>query len=58
MVIARKNDGVGLGNKSTVYKVRPTIVVKTINGKSSKAEEHLFLREIQFYKCLNNQQDR
>lgn len=57
-IILKKNDCVGFGNKSTVYKVRPTIVVKTVNDQTSKAEEHPFLREIQFYECLNERQDR
>lgn len=51
-----KNDCVGFGSKSLVYKVSPNIVVKT--ASKAEEEEHPFLREINFYKCLNERQDR
>ena len=54
----KKNDCVGFGNKSIVYKVGPTIVVKTVRDQNPKAEEHPFLRELNFYRCLNKRQDR
>ncbi|KAK2873756.1 hypothetical protein FQN49_002102 [Arthroderma sp. PD_2] len=55
----KKNDCVGSGNKSIVYKVGLSIVVKAVRDQSSKAEgQHPFLREIDFYKRLNQQQDR
>lgn len=54
----KKNDCVGFGNKSIVYKVKPTIVVKTAHNQSSKTEEHPFDRELEFYKSLHERQDR
>ena len=54
----KKNDCVGFGNKSLVYKVGPGIVMKTVRDQNSKAEEHPFFRELNFYKRLIQQQDR
>ena len=54
----KQNDCVGFGTKCIVYKVSPTIVVKTVHDQSSKEEEHPLLREIKFYEGLNKRQDR
>jgi serine/threonine protein kinase len=51
-----KHDCVGCGNKSIVYKVSPTIVVK--KARQNSDENHAFLREIEFYRCLAKRQDR
>lgn len=53
----RKNDGAGHGNKSLVYKVSPTIVVKALSDQKHE-EEHPFRREIEFYGLLAKRQDR
>lgn len=44
----KKNDCVGFGNKSLVYKVGPGIMEKTVRDQNSKAGEHPFLRELNF----------
>ena len=49
----KKNDCVGFGSKSIIYKVGRTIVVKTVRNQNPKVEEHPFLWELNFYKCLN-----
>ena len=33
--------------------VRQTIVVETVRDRNPKVEEHPFLRELNFYRCLN-----
>ena len=37
--------------------VGQTIVVETVRDRNPKAEEHPFLRELNFYRCLNKRQD-
>lgn len=53
-----KNNCVGAGSGSLVYNVSPNIVVKVVRGQRSEEEEHPFLREINFYECLNKHQNR
>lgn len=52
-----KNVCVGTGSSCLIYHVSPTIVVKAVR-RSTIEGNHPFLREIAFYKSLNERQDR
>jgi serine/threonine protein kinase len=56
--ILEKNDCVGSGSVCLIYKVSPTIAVKTIRHEHTETHEHPFQREVAFYECLNTRQDR
>lgn len=57
-----KHDWVGGGAYAQVYRVSPTIVVKTVRPDRSPEEEetaeHPLLKDIAFYKRLNERPDR
>ncbi|KAJ5971970.1 uncharacterized protein N7479_001888 [Penicillium vulpinum] len=56
-----KHNWIGGGLDAYIYHVTPTIVVKTVRcdrTPEEKAAEHPFLKEIAFYKRLNECQDR
>ena len=56
-----KHDWIGGGLDAYIYRVTPTIVVKTVRRDRTpeqKAAEHPFLKEISFYKRLNECRDR
>lgn len=56
-----KHDSVGGGLDAYIYRVAPTIAVKTVRHDRTpdqEAAEHPFLKEIAFYKRLNERRDR
>ncbi|KAM5434131.1 hypothetical protein McanMca71_001572 [Microsporum canis] len=57
-----KHHCVGVGGYAYVYHVSPTIVVKTVRPDRDHEEEkvmgHPLQKDIAFYKCLNERQDR
>ncbi|PGH29097.1 TK/ABL protein kinase [[Emmonsia] crescens] len=56
-----KHNWVGGGLDAYIYHVSPAIVVKTVRRDRTpdeEAAEHPFIKEIAFYKCLNERQDR
>lgn len=58
--VLEKHNWVGGGLDAYIYHVTPTFVVKTVRCDRSpdeKAAEHLFLKEIAFFKRLNEYPD-